>query len=121
MEQRIFVVTWDTQPGHQLSPAVCQIASEALRLSVWRAGGIALACRVTPTLTRMVLHVPHGYDPHLHVEWVRAAARFAVARMTHGTPLPWNPTYTAYPVSGVSVASEITACLMLDMPALQSM
>lgn len=114
MEQRILVVSWQTKPGHLLQPVICVIARDALRLSVWRAGGIAFACRVTRTDTRMVIHVPPGHDPSLHIEWVRAAARFAVARMSVGAPPAWDDAYAYYWVSGVSVAAEITACLMLD-------
>ena len=116
MEQRILVVAWHTKPGYLLEPVVCQIAHDALRLSVWRAGGIAFACRVTPTDTRMVIHVPPGHDPGLHIEWVRAAARFAVARMSAGAPPAWDDAYTYSWVRGARVASEITACLMHDVP-----
>lgn len=118
MAQRIFVVTWDTQSGHQLLPAICQVAGEALRLAVWRAGGIALACRVTPPTTRMVVQLPSGHDPCQFVEWVRAAARFAVARHTNGAPPRWDDAYTYYAVTGVMVTAEITACFTMEPQAL---
>lgn len=113
MEQRIVVVTWNTQTGHKLIPAVCQVASEALRVAVWRAGGIALACRVTQIMTRMVIQIPAGHDVGQFIAWTRAAARFAVARTTNDAPPPWEEAYTYYAVSGVMVADEITACLTL--------
>lgn len=115
MARTVLVVAWQMQPGELLALPLCHIAHDALRLSVWRAGGVALACRVTPYGVRMVIECARAHDDGQLVAWVRAAARFAVGRYSGTVPL-WDDVYTAYRVSEAAVVAEITACWHMHAP-----
>ena len=110
IERRVLVVAWDDT---SLADAECEwmvVAKEALRLSVGRIGCIALGCRVTPVGVRLVIQCNDQHDPGALIEWVRAAARFAVTKYLGYGP-QWDAPYRFAWVSGPAVAEEITACL----------
>ena len=118
MELQTIVVVWTTHAPDFLPPDACQVVCDALRVSAWRAGGSVLACRVTHNSTRMVAQIPVDHDTRQFIVWVRAATRFAVARVTNG-PLPqWDDAYTYYGVNAMMVADEIAHCFtMPPIPA----
>jgi hypothetical protein len=113
MEQHIVVVLWTTRLEHPLSATAWQIANEALCVSVWRAGSRTLACRVMPEITHMMIQMPAGQQTTQLIEWVRAAARFAVVRATAGISPCWEDAYTYSVVDGLMVVEEIIAPLTL--------
>ena len=114
MEQHFVVVSWTTRLERPLSATACQIANEALCLCVWRAGGSALACRVTPTMARMVIQIPAGCAANQFIVWVRAAAHFAVKQATAETSPWWDDVYTYARIPCITVATEIATCLTMD-------
>ena len=113
MEPYTVVVSWTAQLECSLSTPAYQIARDALCLSVWRAGGSALACWVTPTLARMVIQIPAGCDADQFITWVRAAASFALICAV-GTSPCWADAYTYTRIPCIMVATEIAACLIMD-------
>ena len=111
MSPRVVAVTWCTPDGIELAFDVCQVVREALQLSVWRAGGVMLACCVTPTHTQLMLQVPAGYAPDSFILWVRAAAQYALARYADVQLPVWQDVYCTHWVDCDAVYREITACL----------
>jgi hypothetical protein len=110
MERRVLVVAWDDTSLSADESEWIVVAKEALRLSVGQIGCIALGCRVTTVGVRLVIQCNDQHDPGELIEWVRAAARFAVTKYLGYGP-QWDAPYRFAWISGPAVAEEITACL----------
>ncbi len=109
MDRRILVVAWEMQASCEVPYEQLQMMTEALRLSVWRVGCLALACRVRAAHVRMVIECNGTHSPEHLIEWVRAAARYAVTCYSGCMP-PWAETYEWHWVTRESAGQEIMAC-----------
>ncbi|MCX6015176.1 MAG: hypothetical protein NT020_06250 [Chloroflexales bacterium] len=112
MVRQILVVAWDDTSLSGDDTEWMVVAKEALRLSVGRIGCIALGCRVTKVGVRLVIECNNQHDPGELIEWVRAAARYAITRYLGYGP-QWDAPYRFAWISGAAVAEEITACLTI--------
>ena len=109
MERRILVVRWTMQAEGEVPREQLRVMTEALRLSVWRVGCIALACGVRPQHIRMVIECNDTHDPHQLIEWVRAAARYAITCYSGVMP-SWAEAYEWQWVERGCAGQEIMAC-----------
>lgn len=110
MERHVLVVAWDDTSLSANDSEWMVVAKEALRLSIGRIGCIALGCRVTTVGVRLVIECNDQHDPSALIDWVRAAARFAMTKYLGYGP-QWDAPYRFAWISGATVAAEITACL----------
>ncbi|MFZ9859264.1 MAG: hypothetical protein ACO3F2_13130 [Roseiflexaceae bacterium] len=109
MERRILVVSWAMQAEGEVPRERLRVMTEALRLSVWRVGCIALACGVHPHSIRMVIECNDTHEPQHLIEWVRAAARYAITCYSGIMPV-WAESYEWQWVARGCAGQEIMAC-----------
>jgi REP element-mobilizing transposase RayT len=109
MERRILVVNWAMQAEGVVPREQLRVMTEALRLSVWRVGCIALACRVRSQHIHMVIECNDTHEPHQLIEWVRAAARYAITCYSGVMPV-WEEPYEWQWVERGCAGQEIMAC-----------
>lgn len=86
------------------------VAAEALRLSVWRVGCVALGCRVSEAEVRLVIQCDDRHDPRELIDWVRAAATFAISCYTGFAP-DWDAPYQYEWVSPERAGVHIMQCI----------
>jgi len=116
MKRRVLCVQWPE--GFGMLPRgedYATVAAEALRLSVWRVGCVALGCRVNATEVRMVIQCDGRHEPQALIDWVRAAAAFAISCYTGYAP-EWDAAYHYEWVAADSAGVHIMQCFG-DVPA----
>lgn len=116
MKHRVLCVQW--AEGFGLLPRgtdYATVAAEALRLSVWRVGCVALGCRVNAAEVRMVIQCDDRQEPQALIDWVRAAAAFAISCYTGYAP-EWDAPYHYEWVAADCAGVHIMQCIA-DAPA----
>jgi hypothetical protein len=111
MERRVLSVHWPE--GFGLLPRghdYATVAAEALRLSVWRVGCVALGCRVSSAEVRMVIQCDDRHEPQALIDWVRAAAAFAISCYTGYAP-EWDAPYQYEWVTTECAGIHIMQCM----------
>ncbi|MFM2032831.1 MAG: hypothetical protein RLZZ297_1596 [Chloroflexota bacterium] len=107
MERRIFEVTWQDGLGDvPRGPQYAAVVDEALRLSVWHVKCVVLGCSVTASEVRMVIQCGGSAEPHALIDWIRAAAAFAVSCYTGYAPqwdAPYHYAWLAPECAGVAI------------------
>jgi hypothetical protein len=111
MSDRLLCVTWP----QSLESVPCEstlrrVIREALRLSVWRVGCVALLCRVEAHQVCLIVRCRTTHAPEQLIEWVRAAARFAVTAYAGWSP-PWDTPYTYRWMASADLHHELSAIM----------
>lgn len=93
MSEQLLWVAWPhalvTTPSDD---TLRRVMREALRLSVWRVGCVALLCRVDAQRVCLIVRCRTTHSPEQLIEWVRSAARFAVTAYAGCAPA-WDTPY----------------------------
>lgn len=113
-ERRILEVCWPDgmgvlPRGHDYA----QVAAEALRLSVWRVNCVVLGCAVCPGEVRLVIQCGGNDEPRALIDWVRAAASFAISCYTGYAP-DWDAPYHYEWLAPECAGVAILRCLALQ-------
>ena len=111
MQRRVLSVQWSDGLG--ILPRgedYATVAAEALRLSIWRVGCVALPCRVSEAEVRLVIQCDDRHDPRALIDWVRAAATFAISCYTGFAP-DWDAPYHYEWVSPERAGVHIMHCV----------
>ena len=116
MKRRVLSVHWPEGMGMlPRGDDYATVAAEALRLSVWRVGCVALGCKVSAAEVRMVIQCDDRHEPHALIDWVRAAAAFAISCYTGYAP-HWDAAYAYEWVAADCAGVHIMQCIA-DAPA----
>jgi len=87
-----------------------RVMREALRLSVGRIGCVAVLCRVDAHHVCLIVRCRTAHSPEQLIEWVRAAARFAVTAYSGWAP-SWDAPYQYRWVMPADLHHEIRSTL----------
>jgi hypothetical protein len=116
MNRRVLCVQW--AEGLGMLPRgddYATVAAEALRLSLWRVGCVALGCKVSSAEVRMVIQCDDRHEPQALLDWVRAAAAFAISCYTGYAP-EWDAPYHYEWIAADCAGVHIMQCIA-DVPA----
>ncbi len=111
MSEQLLWVAWPHSLGMVPSDSSWwRVMREALRLSVWRVGCVAVLCRVDAHHVCLIVRCRATHSPEQLIEWVRAAARFAVTAYAGWEP-PWDTPYQYRWVAPADLHREIRSTM----------